>query len=182
MLSADHQPLDNTPVANQLRQHANNRLGAVYSALYSFLSARHVVNARDETFSTRFKRARFRPIDFILSLVDDVVETFVGAVVGLGKTAGNWFTGGSAGRWKAAAPRDAYSVIFFNDSTKKVIVNDTTSSPNEILNRLLSEPAGGSRNIPAALRAAKAVMEQNWSPERLVTFPSFLCSVPLNVY
>jgi hypothetical protein len=114
--------------------------------------------------------------------VDDVVETVMGTVVVLGQTVGNLFTGGPAGRWKAATPRDAYSVIFFNNSTKKVIVNDTTSSPNEILNRLLSEPAGGSTDIPAALRAAKAVMEQNWSSERLVTFPNLLCSVPLNVY
>ena len=174
MLSTDHKPLDNTPVANQIRQHANNRLGAVYSALYSFLSARHVVNARDETFSTRLKRVRFRPIDLILSLVDDVLETVMTTAVRLGQTVGKWFAGGSAGRSKAATPRDAYSVIFFNDSTKKVIVNDTTSSPNEILNRLLSEPAGGSRDIPAALRAAKAVMEQNWSPERLVISPSLL--------
>ena len=175
MLSTDHQPLADTPVADQIRQHANNRLDAVYSVLYSFWSARHVVSARDETMSTRLQRAGFRPINFILSLVDDVLETIVGTVVGLGKIIRNWITGGpKAGRRKGATPRDAYSVILFNNSTKEVLVNDTTSSPDELLKTLLSQPAGGSRDIPAALRAAEAVMVQNWSPERLVTFPS-LC-------
>ncbi|KAI0250890.1 CHAT domain-containing protein [Lactifluus subvellereus] len=172
MLSTDHQPLADTPVTNQIRQHANNRLGAAYSALYSFWSARHVVNARDETISTRLQRARFRPVTFLLSLVDDVLEAIVGTVVGLGQIIGNWITG----RRTATTPRDAYSVILFNDSTKEVLVNDTTSSPDELLKTLISQPAGGSRDIPAALRAAEAVMVQNWSPERLVTFPS-LCSV-----
>ncbi|KAI0253470.1 hypothetical protein BJV78DRAFT_212142 [Lactifluus subvellereus] len=168
MLSTDHQPLADTPVVNQIRQRANNRLGAVYSALHSFWSARHVVNARDETFSTRFKRVRFRPISFILSSVDDVVETVVGTVVGLGRIIGNWITGSSkAGRRTATTPCDAYSVILFNGSTKEVLVNDTTSSPDELLKTLLRQPpAGGSRNIPAALHAAEAVMVQNWSPER----------------
>ena len=179
MLSTDHQPLADTPVANQLRQDANNRLGAVYSALYSFLSARHAVNTRDETISTRLQRARFRPITLIFSLVDDVLETIEGTVAELGQIIGDWITGG---RRKAASPRDAYSVILFNDSAKQVIVNDTTSSPYKLLNTLLSESAGGSRNIPAALRAAEAVMVQNWSPERLVTFPSICVLLFSNAY
>ncbi|KAI0250874.1 hypothetical protein BJV78DRAFT_526274 [Lactifluus subvellereus] len=37
----DRRPLANAPATNRIRQLANNRLGAVYSALYSFWSARH---------------------------------------------------------------------------------------------------------------------------------------------
>jgi hypothetical protein len=111
--------------------------------------------------------------------VDDVLETIEGTVAELGQIIGDWITGG---RRKAASPRDAYSVILFNDSAKQVIVNDTTSSPYKLLNTLLSESAGGSRNIPAALRAAEAVMVQNWSPERLVTFPSICVLLFSNAY
>jgi len=38
----DRRPLANTPATNRIAQHSDNRLGAVYSALYSFWSARHV--------------------------------------------------------------------------------------------------------------------------------------------
>ena len=36
----DRMPLENSPVYDRIRAHMNNRLGAVYSALYSFWSAR----------------------------------------------------------------------------------------------------------------------------------------------
>jgi len=42
MSITDRRPLPNAPMSNQIRQSANNRLGAVYSSLYSFWSARHV--------------------------------------------------------------------------------------------------------------------------------------------
>jgi hypothetical protein len=55
----DRQPLADAPVTNQIRQSANNRLGAVYSALYSFWSSRHAavtanrraVGARRDAYS-----------------------------------------------------------------------------------------------------------------------------------
>lgn len=40
MNSSDLQPLANTPATARIVRHANNRLGAVYSALYSFWSDR----------------------------------------------------------------------------------------------------------------------------------------------
>ena len=40
MAGADRQPLADAPATDRIRQRANNRLGAVYSALYSFWSAR----------------------------------------------------------------------------------------------------------------------------------------------
>jgi hypothetical protein len=40
MSSADRVPLQGTPVTQRIAAHHNNRLGAVYSALYAFWSAR----------------------------------------------------------------------------------------------------------------------------------------------
>jgi hypothetical protein len=55
----DRHPLADAPMTNQIRQSANNRLGAVYSALYSFWTSRHVavtanrqaVGARRDAYS-----------------------------------------------------------------------------------------------------------------------------------
>src|SRR6266849_5600542 len=41
MSDTDHRPLADAPAAHLIRQYADNRLGAVYSALHSFWSARH---------------------------------------------------------------------------------------------------------------------------------------------
>jgi hypothetical protein len=62
MAGADRQPLENAPASDRIRQHANNRLGAVYSALYSFWTARHTaftagqqaVGARRDAYSIIF--------------------------------------------------------------------------------------------------------------------------------
>ncbi|KAI0259083.1 hypothetical protein BC834DRAFT_908110 [Gloeopeniophorella convolvens] len=48
MSSTDRRPLDNAPAANLIRLYSNNRLGAVYSALYSFWSARQVAVATSQ--------------------------------------------------------------------------------------------------------------------------------------
>lgn len=41
MSGGDRQPLVNTPVTAKLRARHNNRVGAVYSSLYTFWQARH---------------------------------------------------------------------------------------------------------------------------------------------
>jgi uncharacterized protein with von Willebrand factor type A (vWA) domain len=54
MSSGDRRPLANAPATNQIVRNANNRLGAVYSALYSFWSARHAaVTAGQQTVGAR---------------------------------------------------------------------------------------------------------------------------------
>jgi hypothetical protein len=54
MSSDDRLPLDDAPATDRIRQRANNRLGAVYSALYSFWSARHAaVSSGQETTGAR---------------------------------------------------------------------------------------------------------------------------------
>ena len=54
MSTTDRRPLANAPATNQIMRSANNRLGAVYSALYSFWSARHAaVTAGQQTVGAR---------------------------------------------------------------------------------------------------------------------------------
>ena len=118
MADRDRRPLVDAPVTELIQQHADNRLGAVYSALYSFWSARN-------------------------------------AAVAVGQRA-------------AGARRDAYSVILFDKRTKNVLVNDFTSTPEQLLGIVLDEGPSYGTNFTAALEAAGAVMERNWSPERHV--------------
>lgn len=54
MSKEDRLPLDDAPATDRIKQKANNRLGAVYSALYSFWSARHAaVTSSQETTGAR---------------------------------------------------------------------------------------------------------------------------------
>jgi hypothetical protein len=117
MSSTDRRPLANAPATNQIIRSANNRLGAVYSALYSFWSARH-------------------------------------AAV-------------TAGQQTVGARRDAYSIVLFNESDTSVLVNDFTSSPDQLLTIVLAHQASGGTNFAAALRAGQTAMTQHWSTERL---------------
>jgi hypothetical protein len=125
MSSTDRRPLADAPATDLIRQYADNRLGAVYSALYSFWSARN-------------------------------------AAV-------------TAGQQVVGARRDAYSIVFFSRRTKNVLVNDFTSTPGQLLGLVLAERPFLGTNFTAALQAARAIMEQNWSTERPVFQPSFLC-------
>jgi hypothetical protein len=119
MSNYDRQPLANAPMAIQIV--ANNRLGAIYSALYSFWTARHAAT-----------------------------------------TASN--------RQSVGAQRDAYSVILFNHKATQVLTNDFKSSPDQLLDAVLLYGAEGRRNVLKALITGQAVMAQNWSMERFVSF------------
>jgi len=116
MVDRDRRPLEDAPTADLIRRYANNRLGAVYSALYSFWSARQAAI-----------------------------------------TMGQQGTG---------ARRDAYSVVLFCDQTTNVLVNDFTSTPDQLLGMVLANRPSGSTDFSEALRAARAIMEENWSTER----------------
>lgn len=118
MTSRDRRPLADAPAADLIREHADNRLGAVYSALYSFWSARH--------------------------------------------------TAITAGQQGSSARHDAYSVVLFSDQTTNVLVNDFTSTPDQLLGVVLEEQPSRGTNFSEALGAARAIMEQHWSTERLV--------------
>jgi hypothetical protein len=123
MCTDDRGPLTDAPMTNRIRQTANNRLGAVYSALHGFWSARHaaVTVGRQSSVGTR---------------------------------------------------RDAYSVILFESTTRSILSNDFTSTPDQLLDAMLTYRAGGGTNFSEALREGRAVMEQNWSTERLVSWSS----------
>ena len=153
MACTDHQPLSDAPVTARIRAHAPNRLGAVYSALYCFWSAGHAAaTAMQETLVARFYSTLY---------------TFFS-----GRPATTVVDQPTSG-----TRRDAYSVVLFNQSTKNAIVNDLSSSPDQLLDALLGEQAEGSTDFSSALRAGEAIMVENWSPERLVTNSSSFCSV-----
>jgi hypothetical protein len=116
MSSKDRQPLAGSPMTNQIRQSANNRLGAVYSALYSFWYARHAAT--------------------------------------------------TANQQAIGARRDAYSVILFSHTMVNVLINDFTSSPNQLLGAVLRYRTDRGTNFSGALRTGQDVMKQNWSTER----------------
>jgi len=118
MRSTDRRPLEDAPAADLIREHVDNRLGAVYSALYSFWSARHAAI-----------------------------------------TMGQQGTG---------ARRDAYSIVLFNEQTTNVLVNDFTSTPDQLLDTVLVERPSRGTNFSEALGAARAIMEESWSTERPV--------------
>lgn len=154
MCSTDRLPLADGPwpVVERIRQRSNNRLGAVYSALYSFWNARHAAQATAvQQLNTR------RNID-TLDTVYSALYNLLGA--GSGSAA--------ADQSQESGRRDAYSVVLFSDSTKTVLTNDLTSDPDQLLDIVLGEEAGGGTNFTAALRASQSVMVQNWSTERLV--------------
>ncbi|EGN93599.1 hypothetical protein SERLA73DRAFT_145243 [Serpula lacrymans var. lacrymans S7.3] len=46
------------------------------------------------------------------------------------------------------------------------VVNDFTSSPDQLLDTVLQYRANGGTNYTAAIQQAQAVIEQNWSTER----------------
>src|ERR1700761_4214334 len=91
MAWGDRRPLPDAPATERIRERANNRLGAVYSALYSFWSARHAAL----TSSPQANGAR----------------------------------------------RDAYSIIMFDSTTKNAVVNDFTSTPDQLLDIVLNVKA-----------------------------------------
>src|ERR1700761_9015755 len=110
---SDRQPLTEGPAAERIQQRSNNRLGAVYSALYSFWSARHAaIGAGQRTLGAQ------RRLDTVYSALH------------------NFWAARNAGATRGQEPaftrRDAYSVILFNDWATSTLVNDVTSTPDQL--------------------------------------------------
>ncbi|THH11668.1 hypothetical protein EW145_g509 [Phellinidium pouzarii] len=114
MAFTDRQPLLDHPGTTIIQQHANNRLGAVFSSLHSFWMARLA----------------------------------------------------SVSQAAVAVRRDAYSTILFASTATEVFSNDFSSTPDELLNKVLPHPANGDTNFTAALRLAGEIMDKHWSTER----------------
>ena len=68
----------------------------------------------------------------------------------------------------AIARRDAYSMILFDSSATTCISNDFTSSPDDLLDRIVSYRAGGGTNYTEALVAAQSLVVQHWGDGRYV--------------
>jgi hypothetical protein len=110
MAMADRLPLSNTPITTRIAQYANNRLGAVYSSLHAFWSARSAA--------------------------------------------------------ASGSRRDAYTAIFHDSIMTTCFANDFTSTPDQMLERLLPTIASGSNDFDGALKAAQVAVERFWSAER----------------
>lgn len=65
-----------------------------------------------------------------------------------------------------AGRRDAYSIVFFNGYVSDGVMNDFSSTPEQLLDSILANRAGGGTNFTAALNHGKSVMERHWSTER----------------
>ena len=64
MNTRDRGPLADAPTTNRIRQTANNRLGAVYSALHGFWSARHAAVSVDQESGFGARRDAYSVILF----------------------------------------------------------------------------------------------------------------------
>jgi hypothetical protein len=95
MSSCDRGPLADAPMTNRIRQTANNRLGAVYSALHGFWTARHAavtvgrqgsVGARRDAYSVILFESTARSIltnDFA-STPDQLLDAMLAYQAGSG--------------------------------------------------------------------------------------------------
>ncbi len=148
MATTDNIPLVAWPAAERIQRRANNRLGAVYSALYSFWTARHATTTLRQQLGSR------PLLDSVYSALHSLRSTNSTTV--------------STDQQFGGRRRDAYSVILFNDYPKTVLTNDTTSTPDQLLDILLSEHASGGTDFGMALDAGRLAMLQSWSAERQV--------------
>lgn len=64
------------------------------------------------------------------------------------------------------ARRDSYSVILFDHHVVDAVVNDFSSSPDNLLDAVIHYQASRGTNFTAAIQHAQSVMEQHWSTER----------------
>ncbi|KAH8114640.1 hypothetical protein DFH11DRAFT_1764593 [Phellopilus nigrolimitatus] len=129
MRRRDRVPLPNHPASARIARVANNRLGAVYSSLHSFWSARAA----------------------------------------------------AINQASAVARRDAYSAVLFAGSALEGFNNDFSSSPDDLLNKLLNYSTSSGTDFDAALAMTENIMERHWSTERCPPIVIFLsdgeCSV-----
>jgi hypothetical protein len=151
MSLTNRRPLTEGPAAERIQALANNKLGAVYSALYSFWSARHAAVAAGQLALGAQRR------------YDTVYSSLHNMNLRSGRNAG-----AARGQEPVFTRPDSYSVILFDDSAKTILVNDVTLSPDQLLAIVLSHLPCGGTNFEAALRDAEDAMVKTWSKERFV--------------
>jgi len=77
-----------------------------------------------------------------------------------------WSARAAAVAGSQAARRDSYSVILFDQSVVDAVVNDFSSSPENLLDAVLRYQTSAGTNFTTAIQRAQSVMEQYWSTER----------------
>ena len=73
--------------------------------------------------------------------------------------------------------RDAYSVVLFDHHVYRSVINDFTSSPDDLLNGLMAYGSGGGTNYTLATTETQSVMESNWSTERYSFYNNLTCLI-----
>ncbi|KAF9231816.1 hypothetical protein BU15DRAFT_81945 [Melanogaster broomeanus] len=63
--------------------------------------------------------------------------------------------------------RDSYSIVMHDQYTETVCENDLASSPDELLEMLLTQYPARGNSFNKAIKAAQEIMERWWSPDRL---------------
>ncbi|KAG1731285.1 hypothetical protein EDB19DRAFT_1881018 [Suillus lakei] len=79
---------------------------------------------------------------------------------------GFWSARTAAVAGRQSARRDSYSIILFDRSVVDAVVNDFSSSPDQLLDAVLRHNTSVGTNFTAAIQHAQTVMEQHWSTER----------------
>ncbi|KAG2738992.1 hypothetical protein P692DRAFT_20882111 [Suillus brevipes Sb2] len=79
---------------------------------------------------------------------------------------GFWSARAAAVAGRRSARRDSYSIILFDRSVVDAVVNDFSSSPDQLLDAVLRHNTSVGTNFTAAIQRAQSVMEQHWSTER----------------
>ncbi|KAG8917959.1 hypothetical protein FRC02_002744 [Tulasnella sp. 418] len=62
--------------------------------------------------------------------------------------------------------RDSYTVIVFNEESKIIVDQDHTSSPDQLLNKVLATSTSGKAYFDGASKKAQTCMENNWAADR----------------
>jgi hypothetical protein len=76
MRNTDRRPLADAPAADLIWRHANNRLGAVYSALHSFWSARHAAITTGQGQQAGARRDAYSVVLFCDRITNVLVNDF----------------------------------------------------------------------------------------------------------
>jgi hypothetical protein len=71
------------------------------------------------------------------------------------------------------ARRDAYSVLLFDHDAVNCLLNDFTSTPDQLLDMVLPYSARGGTNYNLAVSRAQDIVRQFWSTERQAFRHSF---------
>ncbi|KAG1764546.1 hypothetical protein EDD22DRAFT_951631 [Suillus occidentalis] len=79
---------------------------------------------------------------------------------------GFWSARAAAVAGRPSARRDSYSIILFDQSAVDAVVNDFSSSPDQLLDAVLRHNTSVGTNFTAAIQRAQSVMELYWSTER----------------